>query len=67
VNRKKGVRYVFGILVGGLVGYFLNYVICCSGGACPLSRNPLAGIFIGGILGLILVWENPDRKNSRLE
>ena len=46
---------IFGVLIGGGVGFAWYRWISCSSGACPMLSNPytstLYGMILGGLIG----------------
>lgn len=48
------LRIVFGILIGGAVGFALGYFGKCVSGACPLTSNPYIATIIGAAIGLAI-------------
>ncbi|MEL7623205.1 MAG: DUF6132 family protein [Clostridiales bacterium] len=49
------MKYIIGIAIGALVGYFVFYrLIGCSGGTCPITSNPYTSIIYGSVLGALL-------------
>lgn len=48
------LRIVFGILIGGAVGFALGYFGKCASGTCPLTSNPYVSTIIGIIFGILI-------------
>lgn len=48
------LRIVFGILIGGAVGFALGYFGKCASGVCPLTSNPYVSTVIGIIFGILI-------------
>lgn len=46
------LRILFGILIGGAVGFALGHFGKCVSGACPLTSNPYITAIIGAAIGL---------------
>jgi hypothetical protein len=42
------------VVIGGAMGFGLQRLVGCPGGACPLMRTPLNSIAYGAIMGLLL-------------
>jgi len=49
-------------LAGGLLGYAYYHFIGCTGGACPITSNPVASTAYGMILGLLVTF--PGRRGK---
>ena len=54
-STKLIATIIFGVVIGGALG-FANYrFIGCKMGTCPLSANPwistFYGMFVGGLIG----------------
>jgi len=47
------MRFLFGILIGGGLGFLWYKTIGCSTGACPLTSNPYTSIVYGAVLGAL--------------
>lgn len=48
------LRILFGILIGGAVGFALGYFGKCASGTCPLTSNPYVSTIIGALIGLLI-------------
>ncbi len=48
---RKIVRPIFGVFIGGALGYAYFYFIGCSSGGCPITSNPFVSTFWGALLG----------------
>ncbi len=46
------LRMVIGVALGAGVGALLGATGSCTGGACPLTANPMRGAIWGGVMGL---------------
>lgn len=48
------VKFVVGIVLGGIGGYLYYYYVGCNSGTCPITSNPYAsiayGLFFGGAI-----------------
>ena len=49
------MRYLYGIIIGGILGFAYYYFIGCSSGHCPITSNPWASIIYGAIVGAVIV------------
>ncbi len=47
------LRLVIWALAGGAIGGIVGYMGKCAGGACPLTCNPVGGILVGALLGVV--------------
>ncbi len=67
-NRKKLGVTLLAAVAGGGGGFLYYYFIGCTGGACPITGNPVISTVYGAILGiLIAVILLPGEKNSKKE
>jgi thioredoxin 1 len=48
-------RIVMGAAIGAAVGGTIGYITRCSGGGCPLMGNPIGGVLIGAVMGILAV------------
>lgn len=48
-------KIIFAALLGAALGGVVGYAGKCSGGACPLTCNPLGGMIMGAIIGALMV------------
>jgi hypothetical protein len=53
-GKAIGVRILLGVLIGGSVGFVVNYFGKCALGACPLTGNPFVSVVIGALLGALV-------------
>lgn len=51
LRKKRIVKPVLGVLVGGVLGYSYYALVGCSSGACPITSNPWISTFWGGLIG----------------
>lgn len=51
MNKKKWIKPMVGLLLGGLAGYAYYYFVGCRSGACPITGNPLISTAYGSLLG----------------
>jgi len=49
--RRKWLRVVLGVLIGGAGGYALYAFVGCSTGACPMTSNPIVASALGATIG----------------
>lgn len=52
-RKKRALKVIIGILLGGLTGYLYYYFIGCDG-TCPISSNPIRSILYGSAVGTLL-------------
>ena len=45
------LKTIFGMLVGGALGFAAYWFIGCTTGTCPLTSNPWVSTFLGLALG----------------
>lgn len=57
------LKTIFGMLVGGALGFAAYWCIGCTTGACPLTANPWRGAMFGALLGLMFHFAG-DRSGS---
>lgn len=54
IRRYVTLRFIIGLILGGIAGYLYYHFIGCRSGTCPIQSNPylmiLYGLAIGGIL-----------------
>ena len=48
------LRILFGILIGGAVGFALGYFGKCASGVCPLTSTPYISAGIGALIGFLI-------------
>lgn len=48
------MRVVFGILVGGVVGFGYYRLVGCSTGTCPIVSNPWISTLYGAVMGFLI-------------
>ena len=49
--KKRVVKPLFGVLVGGVLGYTYYATIGCVSGACPITSSPYISTFWGALIG----------------
>lgn len=52
-RKKRAMKILLGIVLGGLAGYLYYYFIGCDG-TCPISSNPIRSILYGSVVGILL-------------
>lgn len=52
-GRRRVVKVVISILVGGTLGYLYYRFIGCASGHCPITRNPYASTLYGAVVGAL--------------
>ncbi|MFC1569600.1 DUF6132 family protein [bacterium] len=53
-ENKQLLKIVIGVLIGGVLGFLYYRFIGCTTGACPITRNPIASILYGAVLGSLI-------------
>ncbi len=48
------LRIIFGMIVGGSLGFGWYKLVGCPAGTCPLTRNPFTSTIYGATLGVLL-------------
>jgi len=51
MSKMMIIQLSIGLLLGGSIGALLGYFGKCTTGACPLTANPVRGMFVGALLG----------------
>lgn len=53
------------IITAGLAGGFLYYkLIGCQSGTCPITANPLPSTLYGGMVGAVIAFIKPSKKEN---
>ena len=52
------MRFLFPILIGGLLGAAMGYFGQCTSGTCPLTSTWWRGAIYGGVLGLLFAFSS---------
>ena len=47
-------RVIFGVVAGAAIGGVVGYALRATGGACPLTCNPMGGMLMGAVFGLVI-------------
>jgi len=50
-KKKRLVKPVLGIVLGGVLGYAYYALVGCSTGHCPITSNPWIATFWGAAIG----------------
>lgn len=50
-KKKRLIKPVLGIIVGGMFGYTYYALVGCSTGHCPITSNPWVSTFWGAAIG----------------
>lgn len=58
------MRYIIGVSIGLLTGFFYYHFVGCSTGGCAITSNPWLTIGWGAIMGFLIVDSFPDRKGA---
>lgn len=48
------MRWIFGIVVGGLAGFAWYKLVGCPTGGCPITSNPWTSTLYGAVLGALI-------------
>ena len=60
------LKAIFGMLVGGALGFAAYWFIGCTTGACPLTSNPWESTFLGLALGAMFGFKpKPIEQNTK--
>ncbi len=57
---------IFGILVGGILGFAYYYFIGCNTGSCAITSKPINSSIYGMVMGYLMfsVFEKSNTKNE---
>jgi hypothetical protein len=59
------LKTIFGMLVGGALGFAAYWFIGCTTGTCPLTSNPWVSTFLGLALGAMFGFKpNSPEQNT---
>lgn len=47
-------RAIFGIIIGGLLGFLYYKKVGCPSGSCPITSNPYSATIYGIVMGLLV-------------
>jgi len=56
MNKKKWIKPILGLLLGGVAGFAYYYFVGCRSGACPITGNPLISTAYGSLLGGLMTF-----------
>ena len=60
------LKAIFGMLLGGALGFAAYWFIGCATGTCPLTSNPWVSTFLGLALGAMFgIKPNPHEQNTQ--
>lgn len=45
---------IFGIVIGGALGFLYYKVVGCPNGSCPITSKPFNSILYGAVMGLLI-------------
>lgn len=62
---KRTLKYIFGFLCGGVLGFSFYYFVGCETGACPIQSNPYISTVFGAIIGMLIVDSISDMVSGR--
>lgn len=48
------MKYLIGLIVGGIAGFIYYKKIGCPTGSCPLGGNPITSTFFGALTGFVI-------------
>ncbi len=51
------MKVLIGVMLGGIIGFFVGYFGHCSSGTCPLTGNPVVATVVGALIGLLIAKE----------
>ncbi len=51
----KYLKWIIGIVVGGMLGFSYWYFIGCNTGTCAITSSPINSTVYGGLMGILLV------------
>ena len=49
------LKIAISVILGGVIGGAVGYLLRCTGGSCPLTCNPWGGAIVGILLSLSFV------------
>lgn len=64
LKRIFTLKFILGLVIGGLLGYAYYYFIGCRGGSCPIWADPWRSTLIGLALGGILMFDTSKKKKD---
>jgi hypothetical protein len=54
MRRIMILRIIFGVILGGGLGFGWYKLVGCSTGTCPLTSNPVISTIFGAVFGALL-------------
>jgi uncharacterized membrane protein len=51
IRRKKMIKIVASVLIGGLIGFAYYKFVGCRTGACMITSNPYISTIYGAVMG----------------
>jgi len=48
------MKFVIGLIVGGIAGYVYHRLVGCPTGTCPITSNPRISTLYGAGMGLLI-------------
>lgn len=57
---------IFGVLIGGILGYAYYYFIGCNTGSCAITSKPINSSVYGMVMGYLMfsVFENSKKPQN---
>lgn len=62
--KKKAITF-FGVFLGALTGLGIGLLGKCSGGMCPLTREPVVPLIIGGVIGGLISHIRNEKRSRK--
>jgi hypothetical protein len=53
-KRKRMIKIIAGIVIGGLLGFTYYKFVGCASGACPLTSHPWISTLYGALMGALI-------------
>ena len=50
-QRKKIIKTIIGMVLGGIAGFLYWKLVGCSSGTCPITSSPLYSSLYGAVMG----------------
>lgn len=57
-------RAVFGMLIGGVIGFIVHRVRSAAGASCPIACNPYISVATGTVMGLLISLARAGKQTS---
>lgn len=63
---KKYKLTIFGVVIGGILGYLYYLFIGCASGTCKITSNPIYSTLYGSFMGGIIfsMFEKKSKTNN---